>query len=108
MLMLMFFYLHRLFPQHLPLILMFLLPSTKVNTPAPIILFPISYSMIVLIPLFTSLPYLCLLLYSEVLRGGNIGTNLEQDRDEEMIALVSRGTLGLYLEVSLGWLCGSI
>ena len=47
--------------QHLPLILMFLLPSAKVNEPVLIILFFILFHMIVLIPLFANLPCFYLL-----------------------------------------------
>jgi len=56
--------------QHLPLFLMFLLPSVKVNGPALIILFLISFPMIVLIPFFASSPCLCLLsLFLGLMRG---------------------------------------
>jgi len=60
---------HLLNHQHLPLILMFLLPYIKVNGLILFIIFPNLCPMIVLIPLFVSLSCPCLLyLYSSHMR----------------------------------------
>ena len=50
---------HLLNHQNFPLILMFLLPSAKLNGLVLIILSPILFPMIVLLPLFVSLHCLC-------------------------------------------------
>ena len=67
---------HFLSHQRLHLILMFLLPSTKVKSPVLTILFAILFPMIVLIPLFISLPFI-FYIYTQVIWGGYIGTCLE-------------------------------
>jgi len=70
---------------------MFLLSSEKVNGLVLIILFLISFHMIVLVPPFSSLSCLCLLyIYPGLMRRHYLVPAWKQAMDEEIDALVSQ------------------
>ena len=76
--------------QHLPPILMFILPSAKINGLVLIIIFPILFSMIILIPPFASLPCPCLLCLLRSYKKAISVPAWKQVMDDEMNALVSQ------------------